>query len=134
MRAIAPSLRSASVYGGRRPSLPRELRRRQTEAEAQLWHHLRNRSLCGAKFRRQQPLGRYVLDFYCAEHALAVEVDGGQHFETEATAQDSDRTSWLEAQGIRVLRFTNAEVMNETTAVLEQITIALEGSEGTPSP
>ena len=134
MRASAPRIRSASTFGGRRPGLARALRRESTDAESVLWLQLRGRNVAGVKFRRQQAMGPYVLDFYCHERNLVVEVDGGHHFEPEQETYDARRTAWLESQGLRVLRFTNHEVLTETEAVLDQILSALQEAEGTPSP
>ncbi len=101
----------------------RALRKNPTEAERSLWKHLRLRQLEGEKFRRQQPLGRYVVDFVCLEKRLTVELDGGQH--AEQVGSDAERTAWLEAQGFRVLRFWNHDVMKDIEAVKEVIRRAL---------
>ena len=100
------------------------LRRETTEAERALWARLRCRQLLGYKFRRQQPLGRYVVDFVCLEKRLIVEVDGSQHQEQQA--YDEARSGWLEQQGYKVLRFWNNEVLAETDAVVETIALWLE--------
>ena len=97
----------------------RELRRQQTPAEARLWAHLRGKQLHGLKFRRQHPLGRFIVDFYCPSRTLAVELDGHSHAEQED--YDRARTEWLESQGNRVIRFTNREVQESLPAVLEAI-------------
>ena len=97
----------------------RELRQEQTEPEAVLWEQLRDRRLNGAKFRRQHPIGRFIADLYCPAAKLILEVDGGIHAEQEE--YDSARTEWLEAQGYRVLRFTNTEVMEDLSTVLKRI-------------
>jgi very-short-patch-repair endonuclease len=86
----------------------RGLRRTQNEAEALVWSTLRDRQLHGFKFRRQYPTGNYVLDFYCAEAALAIELDGASHAGREQ--YDADRQTWLESQGLLVLRFTNEQI------------------------
>ncbi len=101
----------------------RALRKNPTEAERALWKHLRMRQLEGHKFRRQQPLGRYIVDFVCLEKKLIVEVDGGQH--SELVVSDSTRTAWLEAQGFRVLRFWNHDVLRDIEVVKEVIRGAL---------
>lgn len=103
----------------------RRLRREATDAESLLWFFLRNRRLAGFKFRRQYPYGPYILDFYCPAAGLAVEVDGGQHAEYEQAQRDTERTAVLNAAGIRVIRFWNHHVLNETEAVLETILEAL---------
>ena len=101
----------------------RALRTDLTDAERHLWYHLRDRRLDGWKFRRQFPVGRFVVDFVCIERKLVVELDGGQHSET--TVQDTARTAFLNAAGFRVLRFWNDEVFREGEAVLEVIVRAL---------
>jgi very-short-patch-repair endonuclease len=101
----------------------RELRGSMTDAEALLWTLIRNRHLAGAKFRRQHPVGRFILDFYCPEKKLAIELDGGQH--AEALAYDRNRDDWLRTQGIRTLRFWNNQVLLETEVVAEEIYRAL---------
>jgi very-short-patch-repair endonuclease len=97
----------------------RQLRQPQTPAESRLWAHLRDRRLSGLKFRRQHPMGHYVVDFYCPDHRLVVEIDGDSHANQEE--YDADRTAWLEEIGCRVIRFTNREVSSQLEAVLETI-------------
>ncbi len=104
----------------------RELRRRQTDAEAVLWARLRARQVAGAKFRRQYPIPPFIVDFCCVERRLIVEVDGGQH--ATATEEDRARTEHLEALGYRVLRFWNNEVLSQLDAVLEVIARAVSES------
>ena len=99
----------------------RELRQNATQAEQFLWQLLRNRQLMGFKFRRQHPLRGYVLDFYCHESGLGVELDGSPHTEPEQTVHDSERTEALALEGVRVLRFWNHEVLHNTEAVLQAI-------------
>jgi very-short-patch-repair endonuclease len=101
----------------------RALRKNPTEAERSLWKHLRLRQLHGHKFRRQQPLGRYIVDFVCFEKKLIIEVDGGQH--AERFPSDAARMAWLEARGFRVLRFWNHDVLGYIEAVKEAIREAL---------
>ena len=103
----------------------RQLRRDLTDAERVVWHHLRNRALAGAKFRRQHPIGPYVVDFACIEARLIVELDGGQH---GVTAPDRFRTAALEARGWQVLRFWNHEVFLQQHAVLSKIHDALHAA------
>jgi very-short-patch-repair endonuclease len=106
------------------PSLhARELRKNLTDAEARLWVRLRRRQLDGFRFRRQQPIGPYIVDFFCPAAKLIIEVDGGQH----ATDQqrDDQRTRWLEARGYRVIRFWNNDVLENTEGVLQTIQQAL---------
>lgn len=101
------------------PLFARELRRNQTEAEKAFWQAVRNRQLNGLKFRRQVPLGRYIVDFACFENKLIIELDGGQH--ADAIPYDEARTTWLEAQGFRVVRFWNNDVMSNMEGVLVRL-------------
>lgn len=98
-------------------SQARALRRNATEAEVALWQRLRGRRLIGLKFRRQAPIERFIVDFYCPEKRLIVEVDGGQH----TAESDRARTERLEALGYKVIRFWNNDVLGNTLAVLETI-------------
>ena len=98
----------------------RTLRRQQSDAERRLWWYLRARQLSGVKFRRQQPIGSYVVDFCALDPKLVIEVDGGQHM--ERAAQDAQRSAYLQRCGYAVLRFWNDDVLQRTEAVLEQIT------------
>ena len=104
--------------------LARDLRKRSTDAERLLWRHLRARQLEGSRFRRQQPIGEYIVDFVCLEKQIVVEVDGGQH--AEEKDKDGIRDAWLQAQGFRVLRFWNNEVLNHIDVVVEVIRRRLE--------
>lgn len=97
----------------------RKLRSELTEAERHLWHHLKARQVCDKKFRRQHPVGNYIVDFACIEARLAIEVDGGQH--NEMQSQDNLRTAWLQTQGWKVLRFWNNEVLQNIEGVLEKV-------------
>jgi len=96
----------------------KQLRRNMTDAELLLWRHLRGHRLLGVKFKRQQPLGNYIVDFVCFGNKLVIEVDGGQHLDNR---QDQQRDTWLRSQGFEVLRFWNNEVLEQTEAVLERI-------------
>jgi len=98
----------------------RNLRRDATDAEWAIWWIVRNRHL-GAKFRRQHSVGPFTLDFYCAELRLAVELDGGQHYEEQGRRYDASRDAALRAEGIRTLRFSNLDVLNEAEGVAEAI-------------
>jgi very-short-patch-repair endonuclease len=97
----------------------RALRRAMTEAELRVWYYLRAGRLGGLKFRRQVPLGDYVVDFICPSASLIIELDGGQH--ADRVAQDEERTRWLERQGYRVIRFWNSDVRENLQAVLQHI-------------
>ena len=96
----------------------KQLRANMTDAERLLWKHLRAHRFAGWKFRRQEPFGKYILDFVCFQAKLVIDLDGGQHLESESDAQ---RDAWLGREGFTVLRFWNDQVLRETDSVLEQI-------------
>ena len=96
-------------------------RQHQTEAEALLWQHLRNRRLAGHKFRRQHPLLTFIADFYCHESNLVIELDGGYHKVEDQQIYDQGRTFELEENGIHVIRFINEEVIQDIEQVLLKI-------------
>jgi very-short-patch-repair endonuclease len=99
----------------------RRLRRKQTDAERRLWRVLRDRRLGHHKFRRQQPIGTYIVDFVCFETKLIVELDGDHHDRPQSIASDATRTAFLEREGFRVLRFWNQDVDASVDGVLEAI-------------
>jgi very-short-patch-repair endonuclease len=99
----------------------RELRREMTPQERKLWQRLRGKQLFGVKFRRQHPVDRFILDFYCYQHNLAIEIDGHSHYQPEQQAYDEARTDWLAQYGIRVIRFTNRDVDTNLEGVLGEI-------------
>jgi very-short-patch-repair endonuclease len=103
----------------------RDLRQKFTDAEKALWMKLRNRQLEGVKFRRQQPIGSYIVDFVSFERKLVIEIDGGQHNEERTKERDEERTMRLEERGYRVMRFWNNEVLTNAEGVLERIREAL---------
>jgi very-short-patch-repair endonuclease len=109
----------------------RKLRKQSTDAEKALWRLLRNRQLVGCKFRRQVPLGNYIVDFLCYEESLVIEIDGGHH-QLQARA-DAERTAWLQSRGFRVIRFWNNQVLAEPDDVLDAILGELR-MEKSPSP
>jgi very-short-patch-repair endonuclease len=104
----------------------RQLRANPTDAEKALWRHLRQRQLNGVRFRRQQPLGAYVVDFISFDAMLVVEVDGGQH----ATADESARDAFIRGEGFQVLRFWNNDVLSNIEGVLMTIAAAAQPSPG----
>ena len=112
----------------------RQLRINLTECERLLWRQLRNRQLAGYKFRRQHPLPPYVLDFYCAELQLAVELDGGQHYDEAGQATDRRRTDYLRRQGLEVMRFSNLDVLQNLDAVLAELLRWAETHAPHPNP
>ena len=105
--------------------LARKLRREQTPAERTLWRQLSNRKVVDAKFRRQHPIGDYIVDFVCLERGLVVELDGGQHNYPQVAVADEERTRQIERSGYRVLRFWNNDVEGNLAGVLETIVQAL---------
>jgi len=100
-------------------TLAKDLRKNSTDAERALWQHLRGKQFDGSKFRRQQPIGRYIVDFVCFEKKIVIEVDGGQHSDTQD--QDAIRDLWLHDQGFTVYRFWNHDVLQNIEGVLSQI-------------
>jgi very-short-patch-repair endonuclease len=116
----------ASTNGWHLPDLKsqvRDLRKQATPSEARLWNSLRGKQL-GVKFRRQHPMHRYVVDFYCVEAGLAIEIDGGVH--ASQVQEDAGRQAFLESNNIRFLRFSNDDVTNNLAAVLARINQALQ--------
>ena len=99
----------------------RELRRNQTDAEKAFWAQVRNKQFFGLKFSRQYSVGPYILDFYCPKKKLAVELDGGQHNLPDGREYDAERTAYLNAHGIEVLRFWNNEVLTNIEGVVEHL-------------
>lgn len=106
----------------------RDQRRQPTPAEKKLWEALRDRRLAGLKFRRQHPFQQFILDAFCVEHQLEVEVDGEVHDELAQAVYDAERTEFLLARGIRVLRFRNEEIENNFEEVLKRIVEATKAS------
>ena len=106
----------------------RQLRRRSTDAESTLWHELRSRQLSGHRFKRQHPIGNFIVDFVCLESHLVVELDGGQHL--ESGDYDAARTAYLLDRGFTVIRFWNNQVLNELDGVREAILLALGDRHG----
>ena len=99
----------------------RKMRKEPTYAESVLWEKLRRKQIGGFKFRRQQPIGNFIVDFYCSDAHLVIEVDGSIHDEDEQAKYDENRQLFLEELGIQVIRFTNDAVIKETDAVIDHI-------------
>jgi len=97
----------------------KKLRKRSTDAENKLWRHLRAQRLQGFKFRRQEPIGKYIVDFVCYEKRIIIELDGGQHSEHEE--EDQIRDEWFRSGGFKILRFWNNDVLSQTEEILEII-------------
>ncbi len=104
--------------------LAREMRTQQTNAENHLWQRIRKEQVLGFKFRRQHTIDRFIVDFYCTKARLVIEVDGSIHDEQQEN--DQLRTEFLENLGLRVLRFTNGEVLQQPDAVIERIAEVLQ--------
>ena len=99
----------------------KQLRSNQTETEKLLWFHLRGKRFADIKFKRQQVIGRYIVDFVCFREKLIIELDGGQHNDSELNVKDQLRTQFLEGEGFRVLRYWDNEVFNHIEDVLDDI-------------
>jgi very-short-patch-repair endonuclease len=112
------------------------LRRSMTRPEVHLWEHLRDQRLAGLRFRRQHPVGSYVLDFYCVAARLCVEVDGAAHGFAAQAERDEQRDAWLAARGIRVLRFAASDILSSEImpGVLAAITAGAAPSTGYAGP
>ncbi len=108
--------------------LARQLRREMTKEERRLWYDfLRTYPV---RFLRQRVIGNYIVDFYCAQAKLVIELDGSQHYEADATQKDAERTAFLEQYGLRVLRFANNEVNENFSGVCEYIDLAVKQTAG----
>jgi very-short-patch-repair endonuclease len=99
----------------------RRLRAEASDAERKLWSHLRRKQMALLRFRRQHPIGPYIVDFYCPAARLIIELDGAQHGQDRAIAYDIARTEWLEARGFHVMRIWNREFFEDPNEVLERI-------------
>lgn len=97
------------------------LRKEQTDAEKRLWSKLRDRRLSGIKFRRQQVIGPYIVDFVTFEKNIIIELDGGQHNSQEGKVHDGERTRWLNKEGYVIIRFWNNEVLTNIPGVMESL-------------
>ncbi|MCD6552806.1 MAG: endonuclease domain-containing protein [Anaerolineae bacterium] len=112
----------------------RALRQQSTDAEKLLWRYLRAKQLGGAKFRRQEPIGKYIVDFVCFSHRLVIELDGGQHAQPRERLSDQQRDAWLREQGFKVLRFWNGDVLRNIEGVVETIHHELLRASCSPPP
>lgn len=101
--------------------LARNLRKNQTAQESKIWEILRNHKMGNLKFRRQYPIGEYIVDFVCKEIKLIIEIDGGQHNTPEGIELDNSRTLYLESRGYKVLRFWNNEIDSNLDGVYQRI-------------
>jgi very-short-patch-repair endonuclease len=112
--------------------LARELREHRTRAEGIFWEVVRNRNIRGYKFKRQIPILWYIVDFYCAELKLAIELDGDVHLETKE--HDAYRTEKLKRLGMTVIRYTNEQVIKELVRVVKHLDLVIDSIESRPSP
>ena len=110
------------------------MRKNQTDAEKKLWKILQDRQLNNAKFRRQFSICGYILDFYCPQYKLGIEADGGQHFENKGELKDKARTEKLLQKGVKIIRFSNLEILKNIEGVYEKIYEMLENLKVNPSP
>ena len=99
----------------------RSLRKEMTDVERILWQKIRNRKISGFKFRRQHPIGQFIVDFFCPEKDLIIELDGGIHMEEVVKERDENRSAELERLGLKVVRFRNEEVEEDIDGVLDRI-------------
>jgi len=111
-----------------RRATAKRLRTTATPHERALWRALKDLPVEGTHFRRQAPIGPYVVDFFCPAARLIIELDGGHHNDDETAVRDRERQLWLEHEGFRVVRFWNSEINRDLTAVLERIYVELHGS------
>ncbi|WP_255580261.1 endonuclease domain-containing protein [Flavobacterium sp. UMI-01] len=120
---------SENMWKGASPQIfsnAKKLREKQTEAEEKLWLAVKDNQIGGYKFRRQHPLSVYIVDFYCHALKLVIEIDGEYHFEEEQQLLDEKRTSDIEFQGLKVIRFTNDEIMLNLPEVLDKIRLFID--------
>jgi very-short-patch-repair endonuclease len=120
------------VYKPQLKPLARRLRAAMTDAEHRLWFRLRRKQLLGVQFYRQKPIGKYIADFYAPAVALVIEMNGGQHFEASQARRDERRTACLEAQSLRVLRFSDGEVLQQLDAVVDAVFAAVSAASKSP--
>ena len=109
------------LYNGNLKQYSRELRKNMTDAEKLLWSKLRSKQLNGHQFFRQRIIGNYIVDFFCLKAKLVIEVDGGQHYSAKARVADSERDRYMKTRDLRVLRFTDTEVLKNIEGVVERI-------------
>lgn len=114
-------MRTILKYNPKLKERSRDLRKNMTDAERRLWSRLRRKQVQGLQFYRQRPIGNFIVDFYCPDAKLVVEVDGGQHYSEEGCVYDQERDQYLKGNGLAVLRFTNIDVLKNLDAVLQVI-------------
>ena len=109
------------IYNNNLKMYSRDLRKNLTDAERRLWSTIRMKQINSCQFYRQRIIGDYIVDFYCPRAKLVIEVDGGQHYSDEMAEVDRKRDDYLKNQGLKVLRFSNTEVLNNIEGVVESI-------------
>lgn len=114
--------------------LKRRLRSDMTGPEKRLWSRLRSRQLQGSKFRRQHGIGPYIVDFYCPEQSLVIEIDGDSHADAEQIQKDQRRDRYLQSIGLRVVRYTNDDIMKNLDGVLEDLQKRVSSGSASPNP
>ena len=97
-----------------------------TDAEIRIWSHIRLKQVKGLQFYRQKPIGKYIVDFYCPKIKLVIEIDGGQHYEDSLIHRDQIRDEFMKKLGIRVLRYTNTDVIDNIDGVIENLLFEIE--------
>ncbi|MEI7425881.1 MAG: endonuclease domain-containing protein [Candidatus Moraniibacteriota bacterium] len=113
----------------------RKLRKAQTDAELIFWMHVKDRKFHGHKLRRQYSVGSYIADFYCSKLKLVIEIDGEQHFEDDNAKYDLARTEYFKSLGINVKRYTNSEIKNNLSVVMDDLFgFCGEGERNPPHP
>ena len=111
----------------------KSLRKNMTNVEQSLWYHLRGKRFLGYKFKRQVPIGSYIVDFLCSDNKIIIELDGSGHFETKQKHYDKEREEYLIQKGYKIIRITNNE-FRDIESVLEYIRINIENPSPQPSP
>jgi len=109
------------LYSKNLKNFSRQLRRSSTDAEKLLWSKIRRKQIKNFQFFRQKPIGNYIADFYCKEAKLVIEIDGGQHYEDMNIENDRIRNRFLEKQGLKVIRFTNLDILKNMESVINKI-------------
>ena len=114
--------------------LKRQLRSNMTGPETRLWSRLRARQLQGLKFRRQHGIGPYIVDFYCPERSLVIEVDGDSHADADQVVKDRQREQYLQSLGLRIIRYINDDILKNLDGVLENLAERLLSKSTSPRP
>jgi len=109
------------TYNKKLRSYSRELRKNMTDAETLLWSKVRGKKLQGYQFYRQRIIGNYIVDFYCPKAKLVIELDGGQHYESQGVKKDQIRDEFIQSLGMRVLRFSDREIFKNVDGIIEKI-------------